>query len=86
MEIRTQFTVADVRVHLTDALNTAAYGKERVMIMRRNKPLAYIVPMEDIELLEQIEDRYDAIAAKKALDEASSEGFIDWEELKKELD
>ena len=86
MEFRTQFTVSDARVHFTDALNTAAYGKERVMIMRHNKPLAYIVPMEDIELLEQIEDRYDIIAAKKALDEANTAGFIAWEDLKKELD
>ena len=56
------------------------------MIMRHNKPLAYIVPMEDVAFLEEIEDRYDIAAAKKALDEADAAGYIAWEDLKKELD
>ena len=48
-----KYTIAEARTHLTDVLNQASYGKERIEILRRNKPIAYIVPIEDIELLKK---------------------------------
>jgi len=59
-----------------------AYGKDRVVLERRGKPLAALVPVEDLELLEELEDRLDLEAAKKAL---KAPGRVPWEKLKKEL-
>jgi len=76
-----KYTIAETRTHLTDVLNQASYGKERIEVVRRNKPIAYIVPIEDVEMLEKIEDMidiYDAEARK-------NESTIDLEELKREF-
>lgn len=40
-------------------MNRAAFGKERVVSTRRWRKLAGIVPYEDVELLEALEDKKD---------------------------
>jgi len=77
-----KYTIASARSHLTDILNQASYGKERIEILRRNKPIAYIVPVEDVELLEKIEDLIDIEEANKRQNEET----FTLEELKKELE
>ena len=77
-----KYTIAETRTHLTDVLNQASYGKERIEVMRRNKPIAYIVPIEDIEMLEKIEDMIDIQDAEARKDEST----INLEELKREID
>jgi prevent-host-death family protein len=77
-----KYTISEARGNLTDILNKASYGKERIEVVRRNKPIAYIVPIEDVELLEKIEDLIDIADALKRKDEDS----INLEELRKELD
>ena len=39
-----------------DTVNRAAYGKERIILTRRGKPVAAIVPLEDLELLDELEN------------------------------
>lgn len=53
-------STGEAREKLAEILNRAAYGKERVVIRRRRKAVAAVVPIEDLELLEEIEDRLDA--------------------------
>jgi prevent-host-death family protein len=67
-----------------DTINRAAYGKERVIVERRGKPIAAVVPIEDLHLLEQLEDQQDALAAQKILADPKEE-FRSWEEAKKDL-
>jgi prevent-host-death family protein len=57
------------RDRFAEVLNRAAFGKERVVLTRRGKPLVAVVPIEDVELLEAIEDRTDAEEARAALAE-----------------
>lgn len=76
-----KYTIANTRSHLTDILNQAAYGKERIEIMRRNKTIAYIVPAEDVELLEKLEDMQDIASADARKDEPT----IGLDEIRKEL-
>ena len=40
------------RNNFAEVLSRAAYGKERITIERRGRPLAVLVPVEDLELLE----------------------------------
>lgn len=58
--------VVDVRNTFSDYLNRAQYQGERIIIERRGKPVAAIVPLADVELLEQLETQADIKAARKA--------------------
>jgi prevent-host-death family protein len=56
------------RGSFSEMLNRAAYGKERVVVTRRGKPLAAIVPMEDMAALDAMADERDGklIAKRRA--------------------
>lgn len=58
-----QVSTANLRAHCTDTVNRAAYGHERVILSRRGKPVAAVVPIEDLERLEAMEDAEDNRAA-----------------------
>ncbi|MDP2935429.1 MAG: type II toxin-antitoxin system prevent-host-death family antitoxin [Dehalococcoidia bacterium] len=74
------------RDQLSEIINRAAYGKERIALTRRGRKLAAIVPIEDLELLESLEDRLDLDEARAALVEAKEKGSVSWEQIKKDLD
>jgi len=65
----TELAVADARKNFSDAVNRVAYGKERVVLKRRGKGIAALVPIEDLEAIEALEDRIDLALARKALKE-----------------
>ncbi len=75
----------EAREKLADVINRVAYAKDRVRITRRGKQVAAVVPIEDLELLEHMEDQIDIREAKKALTEARKHGTIPWDEVKKDL-
>lgn len=76
----------EARDNLADVLNRVAYAKDRVRITRRGKDVAAVVPIEDLELIERLENEIDIREAEKALKEARENGTIPLEELRKELD
>ncbi len=78
----TKVTTVKARDQFSDVINRAAYGKERVVLTRRGKDLAAVVPIEDVKLLEEIEDRLDIEDARKALKEP---GSIPWKKVKADL-
>ena len=69
------------RSEFADLVNRAAYAGERVIVHRRKKPVAALVPIADLELLEQLEDRMDLEDARKRLNEPT----VPWSKVKKEL-
>lgn len=74
--------MTDARDNLADVVNKVAFGKTRISLTRKNKPVAYLVPIEDIELLEAIEDRLDILALDKMVDEMDGQENISLEALK----
>lgn len=76
---------AEVRVNLSEVLNRAAYGKERIVLTRRGKELAAIVPIDDLELLEDIENQIDIEEIRKAWEEQGDEPLESLEKVKKDL-
>ena len=78
-------TTVAARRNFSDLINRVAYGKDRVVLTRRNRPLAAVVPIEDMALFEEIEDREDLKAARAALREVKRKGTIPWTQIKKEL-
>jgi prevent-host-death family protein len=75
----------EARENLAEVINRVTYAKDRVRITRRGKQVAAMVPIEDLELLERLEDEIDIREAKKALADARKHGTIPWETAKKEL-
>jgi prevent-host-death family protein len=73
------------REQLSTVINRAAFGKERVVLTRREKEVAAVVPIEDVKLLEELEDRIDLEEARAALAEAKSKGTIPWKKIKPDL-
>ena len=78
-------TTAVARKNFSDLINRVAYGKDRVVLTRRNKPLVAVVPIEDIALIEEIEDREDLKAARAAMRDIRRNGTVPWTRIKKEL-
>jgi prevent-host-death family protein len=78
-------TTASARKNFSDLINRVAYGKDRVVLTRRNKPLAAVVPIEDMQLIEEIEDREDLKAARAAMRDIRRNGTVPWTRIKKEL-
>ncbi|MBI4961819.1 MAG: prevent-host-death family protein [Desulfomonile tiedjei] len=62
------------------AVDLAANNKERVRVVCDGQEIAAVVPLEDLELLEELEDRSDLIEALDAIAEAKREGgTIPWQ-------
>lgn len=68
----TRLEATKARDEFADTINRVAYAGERIVLRRRGKDVAAIVPMEDLELIRALEDRIDLAAAKKALKEKGS--------------
>lgn len=81
MNTKRKVASSAARNEFADIVNRAAYAGERVIVHRRKKPVAAVVPLSDLELLEQLEDRIDLEAARKRLKEPT----VPWTKIKKEL-
>lgn len=69
MTTRRKITSSAARNEFAELVNRAAYGGERVIVHRRKKPVAALVPLADLQLLEQLEDRIDLEDARRRLNE-----------------
>ena len=78
----TRLSASAVREDFSETLNRVAYKGERIVLERRGKDVAALVPLEDLALLEDLEDRIDLEAARRALKE---KGSVTLDELKAEL-
>lgn len=68
-------STTETRKNLSDLLNRAAYGHERITVTRKNQPIAAIVPLDDLEALEALEDAMDVREARKRLKEDHEESI-----------
>ena len=80
-----RLSASKARSDLAEVLNRVAYKGERVLLHRRGKDVAALVPVEDYALLEQLEDRIDLEDARAALTEVKKKGTIPWSKIKAEL-
>jgi prevent-host-death family protein len=77
-------TTTKARDEFADTINRAAYGKERVVLHRRGKPIAAVVPIEDLQLLEQLEDEIDIAEARRVRTDPTEEA-LPWAAVKAKL-
>jgi prevent-host-death family protein len=77
-----RLSASKAREEFAEVVNRAAYKGERTLLHRRGKDVAAVVPVADLVLLEEIEDRMDLDAAREAMKEP---GTVSWEKVKKDL-
>ncbi len=80
-----KYSTAGARSRFADIVNEAAYGKERIVLTRRGKDVAAVIPMSDLELLYELERLIDLQEAKEAIIEAEASETVPLAELKKRL-
>ena len=78
-----KITTADARKKFSNIINRVAFGDESFVLTRRGEPIAALVSMKELQLLQEIEDQIDIEDAWKAKNEPGEP--IPWDELKKEL-
>ena len=83
--IMTRVNSAEAKKQLGQILARTARTKRRVMVTSRGKDVAAVVPIEDVQLLEEIEDRLDLDEARAALASVKREGTVAWKKIKRDL-
>ena len=75
---------ADARKSFSNLLNESGFGGRRIIITRKGKAVAAIVPIEYLEAIQAKEDQKDISEANRILSDPKSV-YIPWEQAKKEL-
>jgi len=78
----TKVSMTKARRDFTNIANRVMYSDERICIQKNNKAAFALVPIEDVEILEAMEDQIDVQAAKAAIKKGR---FIDLKVLAKQL-
>ncbi len=78
-----RMTAAKAREQFSSTLDRVAKKGERVVLERKGKRVAALVPLEDLELIERLEDEIDVREARKAL--ADKSPSVPWEQVKRDL-
>lgn len=75
----------EAKEQFTDLINRVTNSKERIILTRRGKEIAAIIPLEDFKLLQDSQDKNDLRDAIDALKEARNTGSVSLEQLKEEI-
>jgi len=78
----TTVSIDEVRERLTE-LGTRAHHGERVIVEREGEGFFALVPVEDAEYMQRLEDKQDVEAIRQA--KAEGGPFVPWEDVKKKL-
>lgn len=79
------FSVSQARDGMKEIVNSVAYGKERIYLTSHDKKVVALVPIEDLEILEALENAEDIREAELALKEIKKKGSISFADMKKRL-
>lgn len=73
----------DAKESFSDLMNRVSQQNERIVLTRRGAPIAAIIPMEDFNRLQLIQNQEDVQEAIDALQEAREKGFFSVDDLDK---
>jgi prevent-host-death family protein len=73
-DVDATLSTAEARERFAELVSRAAFGKERIVLTRRGKPLAAMVPVADLERLQALEDAADRAAVERAETEMARTG------------
>jgi len=77
--------ISEARESFSTTVNRVAFGGERVVLTRHGKRVAAVVPIADLDLLEQLEDAADLDEVRSALADPANGNPIAWDDLKAQL-
>ena len=80
----TFMNTADAKEEFADLINRVSNGKDRVILTRRGKEVAVVIPIDDLQLLQESQDKHDVREAIDALKEVRHIGAVTWEVFKEE--
>jgi prevent-host-death family protein len=81
----TEMSTIEAKEKFTELINHVSHSKERVTLIRRGKEIAALVPIEDLQFLNAVQDKSDLNDAIDALKEARKLGSVTIERLKEEV-
>jgi prevent-host-death family protein len=81
----TSINTVDAKEEFTELVNRVAHNKERIILTRRGKDIAVIIPIEDLQLLQSSQDKQDLNDAAEALRDARQHGSITLDALKEQI-
>lgn len=81
----TLINTIDAKEQFADLINRVAHNKERVVLTRRGNEIAVIIPIDDLKLLLESQDKHDLNEAIDSLKEARNSNTITLDQLKEEL-
>lgn len=70
----TRLAAHKARANFSRTLARVASRRERIVLQRRGEDVAVLVPVEDLALLEELEDRFDTEDFRAAKEEWEREG------------
>src|SRR4051794_33931604 len=70
------FSTADIKARLSEMIGKVVYGHERLIVLRRGKPVAALVSLQDLQRLEAL----DAAGAAKPDVHPIMRAFAGWAE------
>jgi prevent-host-death family protein len=79
-------SVAETKSHLSEIIAKSAHGHERFIITRRDKPVAAIVSLDDLKIIEQYQERQGlaTVASSWPDFEEVAKALLDLTELRKQ--
>lgn len=75
----------DAKEEFSELVNRVSHNKERIILTRRGKEVAAIIPLEDLYLIQESQSKNDFKEAVDALQEARNLGTITLSYLKEEI-
>lgn len=81
----THISTAEAKEDFADLVNRVSSSKERIILTRRDKEVAALISIEDLQILLKTENKIDLKEATEALQEARTQGAVTLEAFKEEL-
>ena len=78
-------SIAELRKGFENAIGRVERGKERMIITRRDEPVAALVSVDDAALLQKIEDHLDTVDALEAVKDYDATGGTSLRQLRNDL-
>ncbi len=75
----------DAKEEFSDLINRVSHYKERIVLTRRGKEIAAIVPIEDLAHIQQTQNKNDLDEAVEAFQEARTQGSTSLDDLKEKI-
>jgi antitoxin Phd len=79
-----RMSVMEARRELSRTINRVAFGKERIVLVRRGEEVAALVPVEDLKALRALDDQLDAEEARHRIADPTDEA-VPYDEVRRDL-